>query len=185
MSIAARSYRGPSNSSFLGVTNNDQGIGTKNKKVGPFELPKPDKTGSHAISTWNTLQCKSMGESIYSDNIKRSVNGSTSTNPNIIKSDIIREPHEPKPEKFVYDTRLASTERFCGCDETFMENSDKILKAAPVVIGVLIVAALCVLLWIVVKKHCPKRSTTPDDPTQTDEGGMSGGFIDEDAIDII
>lgn len=185
MSIAARSYRGPSNSSFLGVTNNDQGIGTKNKKVGPFELPKPDKTGSHAISTWNALQCKSMGESIYSDNIKRSVNGSTSTNPNIIKSDIIREPHEPKAEKFVYDTRLAGTERFCGCDETFMENSDKILKAGPVVIGILVFAALCVLLWIVVKKYCPKDISITSFQQQTNNEGMSGGFIDEDAIDII
>lgn len=184
MSIAARSYRGPSNSSFLGVTNNDQGIGTKNKKVGPFELPKPDKTGSHAISTWNALQCKSMGESIYSDNIKRSVNGSTSTNPNIIKSDIIREPNEPKAEKFIYDTRLAGTEQFCGCGDIFMDNSDKILKIGPVVIGILVFAALCVLLWIVVDKYRPKDATAEPKKEQDNEG-MSGGFIDEDAIDII
>lgn len=184
MSIAARSYRGPSNSSFLEVTNNDQGIGTKNKKVGPFELPKPDKTGSHAISTWNSLQCKSMGESIYSDNIKRSVHGSTSTNPNIIKSDIIREPHEPKAEKFVYDTRLAGAEHFRGCGNTFMENSDKILKAAPTIIVILVIAALCVL-WFFVKKRSLKGDSTASSKQPTESEGMTGGFIDEDTIDII
>ncbi len=185
MSIAARSYRGPSNSSFLGVTNNDQGIGTKNKKVGPFELPKPDKTGSHAISTWNALQCKSMGESIYSDNIKRSVNGSTSTNPNIIKSDIIREPNAPAPEKFVYDTRLAGTEQFCGCDATFMANSDKILDVAPIIIGILVFAALCILLWMIIEKYHPNDAASGKPKEQQNNDGMSGGFIDEDAIDII
>ena len=184
MSIPSRSYRGPSNSAFLGVNNNDKGIGTFDKKVGPFELPKPDKSGSHAISTWNALQCKSNGESIYSDNIKRSVNGSTSTNPNIIKSDIIQDPPKPKPERFVYDDRLARIPSpSCNCGAVFMENTDKILEIGPIVIGILMFIAVCTLLWIVIKKY--RSPVTNIEAKGGSSNTITGGFIDEDAIDII
>ena len=179
MSIPSRSYRGQSNSAYLEVNNADEGVGV-NRKTGPFELPKPDKTGAHAISTWNALQSKSMGESIYSENIKRAVNGSTSTNPNIIKSDII---NEPKAERCACDTRLAGPETFCGCGDLFVKNTDRLLKIGPVVIGILVFIALCILLWIVIKRCAPKRNSGFSSAPVSQS--MQGGFVDEESVDII
>ena len=124
-----------------------------------------------------------MGEYIYSDNVKRSVNGSTSTNPNIIKSNIIRDPHEPKAEKFTYyDNHVKETYSGCGCGKVFQENSDKLLTSTPVVIAVLVIIAAGLFIWCIVNKFGTKvgeKKTTGGGST------MSGGFIDEDSVDII
>ena len=190
LNAATRTVRGGTSPNFINVMNNDDGVTTK-RNTPPFSFPTEDKTGAHSIAALNKFICDSKNGSIYSDNIKASIG----EKPEMVNPYIPTKTHKPLPQESFRPTegRLAnscgcgldkkrgliqpSTEAFCGCGRTFMENSGVIMHYGPIVIIVLVLfAALLVARIIIYRKNKAEVSTA---------NSLTGGVIDNNFDAII